>query len=177
MASEADVRAAETARLEEIVAAHGTEEERNWLPVVAFMSAKGLPVKESYGVYLGRVARRASRRAELGLPAERCATDPPNHYCSCLEQALDESRDEDGAKVVRALAGGLHWSDPPRRAEPIQPAEEQEKPKGGTGKGPASGRFSGPEPKPEPTPEPAFRVVKRTPKWWDRSTRFEDMRF
>jgi hypothetical protein len=133
MATEREIREAERARLEGIVAEHGSEREKFQLVLSGVMRA-GVTLAQLEGTepvgylppepeLLARLARRAARRAKLGLPAVECGRDPPtSHGCSCLERALDESGDG-GKRAVLKLAADFHWS-PPRRTEPARPTEQ-----------------------------------------------------
>jgi hypothetical protein len=132
MATEAEIRGAERARLEAIVAEHGTEREQFELLLSGVMH-NGISVSQYAGdeplghlppepAFLAQIARRVERRAKLGLPAVECGGDPPTRYgCRCLEQALDEC--EGGKRAVLAAAASLHWGPPPR-AEPAKPTEQ-----------------------------------------------------
>jgi hypothetical protein len=129
---------------------------------------------------LARIARRAERRAKLGLPTVVCAGEPPTRYgCSCLDQALDEPG-EGGKRHVLTRAGALHWNPPPR-SQPVRPAEElkpvpQEafaEPQQAT----ESVEDPSPQPEPTPTPEPPPRIVRHFKRWYDDDRSFRDMTF
>ena len=82
MASEADIRAAETTRLVAILEEHGTEAERFEFLLATWKRA-GFPMAQYWGTApvedlplgmetLLRVATRAQRRKKLGIPAREC---------------------------------------------------------------------------------------------------------
>jgi hypothetical protein len=188
MPDESAIRAAERAKIEAIVAEHGTEREQFQLVLSGVMRA-GVTLAQLEGTepigylppdpeLLARLTRRAERRAKFGLPAVECAGDPPTRYgCNCLERALDEPGDE-GKCAVLKLAARLHWSPPPR-PEPATPKEEptpsaQEPP---TPALTPSEDVAEAAPDPPAQPEPPARVVRRRPKWFDQPSRFEDMTF
>jgi hypothetical protein len=189
MATEHDVRAAEVARLEAIVAEHGSERERFRL-LLSGVTRNGITLgqfegKERVGYLppepelLARLARRAERRAKFGLPAVECGGEPPTrHGCNCLERALDEAS-ASGKRAILKLAASLHWSPPPR-VEPVRQAEEALVPQEGAA-GPPAGPESLEGPSADPSarpkaPEPPPRVVHRRPKWFD-PPHFSEMKF
>ena len=191
MASQGEIRAAERARLEGLVDEHGTESEQTSLLLSGVMRA-GITLTRLAEAYeraesirrltpepqlLAKLARRVERRKRLKLPQARCAADPPDAHCDCLERALDEPGD-DGKRAVLKLARAFHRRktvEPPRPtpipqellAEPQEASESAEDPL------PAA-----PEPRPEQKPEPPVRVVRRSPKWYDPTPQsFRDMKF
>ncbi len=184
MSTEAEIRGAERARLEAIVREHGTEGEQFQLRLSGLMR-NGFTLGQYLGEepvghlapdpeLLAQLARRAERRAKFGLPVIECAGDPPTYGCTCLIQALDES----GASSKRAIlkrARGFHWSPPPRAREKTPVPQEAF-----AGPEEANGRAEDPSPQPKPAPkvEPPFRVVHRTPKWYDpKPNSIRDMQF
>ena len=173
MATDRDIRDAEIARLEAIVAGDGRENERTWVELVVAVAR--LLERPPDVELLARIAQRVERRASLGLPAVECGGDPPTRYgCSCLDRALDES--DGGKRAVLRLARSLHWSPPPRVRER---AADEEKPEPVAAPAPRSAR--GPNvPRPPAKPEPRPRIVRRTRKWFDPPdgpTGFSEMKF
>jgi hypothetical protein len=184
MASEAQIRGAERARLEQLVDEFGTEGERLQLRLSALMR-NGFTVAQYVGEeplghlapepeLLARLARRVERREKAGLPAVACAGEPSTRACTCLEFALDAAGGGSRRAILRRAAS-LHWNPPPRRerAEPVDDAEQA------TQVAQAAPPPRRPKPKPTPAHEPPFRVVKHFPRWYDdaENPRFSDMRF
>jgi hypothetical protein len=187
MATEREIREAERARLEGIVAEHGTEAERFQL-LLSGVKRNGVTLEQFEGKPIGylppepellaTLARRVEHRAKFDLPPVECGGDPPTRYgCRCLERAIDEAGDG-GKRAVLKLAASLHWRPPPRaeRARPTeQPTPRQD------AEQETSEAAPDPPPKPDPTPqpEPPVRVVKHFPRWYDDAERprFSDMKF
>jgi hypothetical protein len=184
MASESEIRGAERARLEGIVAEFGTERERlevlldgvmrNGFTQGQYLGEEPLGRLPAGIELLGRLARRVERRGRANLPAVECGGDPPTHGCRCLDRALDEC-DVGGRRAVLKMAAGFHWSPPPRAREKAPAPQEVV-----TGPQETNGRVEDPSPQPKPAPkaEPPFRVVKHFPRWYDPEPQsFRDMRF
>ncbi|MFL5960123.1 MAG: hypothetical protein ACJ75G_07675 [Gaiellaceae bacterium] len=184
MATEAEIRQAERARLKAVVDERGTERERLEL-VFSGLMRHGFTVAQWCGEepvgdvtpdpeLLARLARRAECRSEFGLPAVECAGEPATHGCKCLELALDEAGGRGGKRAVLRLAAGFHWCPPPRR-ERVAPQEASPEPQKATERV----AKASPQPKATPKPEPPFRVVKHFPRWYDDAERprFSDMTF
>jgi hypothetical protein len=165
MESDRDIQDAERAKLEAIIAEHGTDSEKFQF-VLSGVMRNGVTLAQLEGTepvgylppepaLLARLARRAERRAKLGLPAVPCAGDPPTlHGCDCLERALDEPR-EGGKRAVLKLAAGFHWHP---RSRPVQPIERlvPDPPK-------AQNKEPAPQLPPKAkAPEPPPRVVVRS---------------
>jgi hypothetical protein len=183
MATEAEIREAERARLEALVVEHGTESERTTLLFSGIMRAS-LTLKqlaaatesdESLGYcppeskLLARVARRAERRARLRLPGAACAGTPSDNACDCLERSLDQPG-EDGKRAILKLAATFHCR---KTVEPLPPPELGSQ---------ANAELKqlaapGPPPKPTPqTPEPPL-PRRRVRRWYDEQPSFRDMKF
>lgn len=192
MATEAEIRGAERARLEAVVAEHGTEHERFELAFSGLMRA-GFTLAQWEGLepigyhppepeVLARLARRVERRVRFGLPAVECGGDPPTHGCSCLERALDGS--DGGKRGVLKSAAEFHWAPPPRRerAEPVPelaatPREAVAAPQEANGRVEA-GIPTRVRDRDITASEPVFRPVRRRPKWFDpHPGSFRDMQF
>jgi hypothetical protein len=191
MADERAIRAAELAKLEAVVAEHGTEAEQATL-LMSGISRSGITLVrlaeaaasgESIGrltpdpEVLANLTRRAERRAKLRLPRAECAADPPPPYCDCLERALDQLGNE-GKRAVLKLAGAFHKRTqrepirPPAAPDPEESPVSPEEPTDGV-----EDLF----PKPEPRPKAErVRVVKHFPRWYDEAegrVPFSDMKF
>jgi hypothetical protein len=119
MATEHEIREAERARLEGLVAEKGTEGEQAAL-LMSGVKRSGITLGrlaeaaesgQSIGrlppepAVLDRLTRRIERRVRLKLPKAACAADQP--YCDCLERALDQPGD-DGKRAVLKLAAAFH---------------------------------------------------------------------
>jgi len=130
--TETEIRGAERARLEAIVAEHGTEGEQTQL-LLSGMLRSGVTLGQYLGEeplgrlapepeLLARLARRVERREKAGLPAVACVHEPPNHACTCLEFSLDAAGGG-GRRAILRRAAGFHWSPPPRtgRAKALTP--------------------------------------------------------
>jgi hypothetical protein len=196
VASEAQVRAAELARLEAVVDRHATESEKFSLRLSG-IRRHGISLEEFEGresprrrtpdpVLLERIARRAERRARFGLPAVVCAGDPPTRFgCSCLEWALDEPDARSKLAVLRRAAR-FHWA-PPARSQRAEPMEDSQDPapvvQGASGgvlgalPGEVTTSSSEPPRKREPEPEKAHRFYRRSRKWFDPDPDIRNMRF
>jgi len=189
MATEAEIRGAERARLEGIVAEHGTEREQFQL-VLSGVMRSGITLAQYEGAepvgylppepeLLAMLARRVERRVRLKLPAAECAGEPPTPCCSCLQTALDEPGDG-GKRHVLRRATALHWSPPPR-PEPVRPAEEPtpvpQEALAESQEANESVEDPLPKPKPKPKSEPPVRVVKHFPRWNDPHPDIRNMRF
>jgi hypothetical protein len=189
MATEAQIRGAERARLEQLFDEFGTEGERLQLRLSALMR-NGFTVAQYLGEeplghlapepeLLARLARRVERREKAGLQAVACAGEPPTRACTCLEFALDAAGGGSRRAILRR-AGSLHWSPPPRRerAEPVEASSPspvaQE-----ANEGAREAALPRP-PKPEliPAHEQRPRFYRRASKWYDPTPNsFRDMRF
>jgi len=181
------IRAAELAKLEAVVAQHGTDGERAQLlfsgitraGITLTTLAEAAENDQSIGRHpaepelLAKLTRRVERRTRLKLPQAECAAEPPTPYCDCLERALDQPGN-DGVRAVRKLAAAFHQRPAPIPTPAAPPAEPQEATES------AEDTSSKPEPpaEPKPKPEPG-RVVHRSRRWYDDSERprLSDMRF
>jgi hypothetical protein len=168
MATDLDIRDAERAQLEAVVAELGSEGEQ-----VELMLSRILRNGTLEGVLslppdpgtLKLLARRAERRSRLGLPQAPCAGDPPTHSCECLIEALDQEGDGGKRHVLKAAAE-LHWAPPPRRERARPEPEEESQAEAPPSRPKAQAPLRR---EPDEKFDPAtFRPVKRFPKWFDR---------